>query len=118
CPPAARARPGRVPSLCSCLPPGQSSPWPPWRTVVTVFLPVTGFVVVIVVTPDALVVATEWDTGGADWPAAVPAAVPVTPDPLVVATGREAVGARWLAAAPALATRLCGVPAPAAGVAG
>jgi hypothetical protein len=65
--------------------------------VVTVFLPVTGLVVVIVVTPDALVVATEWDTGGADWPAVVLAAVPVTPDPLVVATEWEAGGAPWLA---------------------
>jgi hypothetical protein len=61
---------------------------------VTVFLPVTGLVVVIVVTPDPLVVATGLDTGGADWPAAVPAAVLVTWDPLVVATEREAVGAR------------------------
>lgn len=60
----------------------------------TVFLPVTGLVVVTVVTPDALVVATELDTGGADWPAAVPAVVLVTWDPLVVATEREAVGAR------------------------
>jgi hypothetical protein len=49
---------------------------------------------VIVVTPDPLVVATGLDTGGADWPAAVPAAVLVTWDPLVVATEREAVGAR------------------------
>jgi hypothetical protein len=85
---------------------------------VTVLLPVTGLVVVIVVTPDALVVATEWDTGGADWPAAVTADVPCTPDPLLVATEREAVGARWLAAVPALAARLCGAPAPAAGLAG
>jgi len=61
---------------------------------VTVFLPVTGLVVVIVVTPDALVVATGLDTGGADWPAAVPAVVLVTWDPLVVATEREAVGGR------------------------